>query len=319
MEFSVVITTYNRRERLAEVLRGVERQETAPDFELIVVDDGSTDGTMEWLTNRAFRQPHRIVAQCNRGPSAARNAGIAVSSGRWVALLGDDTVPSANWLATHHAAHLQRGCDPRLAIIGYTSWHKQVDLTPFLKYINEFGPQFGYALIENPEDVPFKFFYASNISLCRDFLLRHPFSDAFPNAAWEDIECGYRMEKAGMRLVFNPRSTVLHHHDTSIARFCRRQEKVGYSSVIFYRLAPELGSFLGLGPDGPPPALPRKEALALELLARALERTPLSVPRVWQKILRDYYVRGMRRGWDDLASWRLTAGATKPPETVLPD
>jgi hypothetical protein len=239
-----------------------------------------------------------------------------VASGKWIAFLGDDIVPAKEWLASHHAAHLRRGCDPMLAVIGYTNWHRQVNPTPFLKYINEFGPQFGYSLIENPEKVPFNFFYGSNVSLRRELLLRHPFNDVFPDAAWEDIECGYRLEKAGLRLVFNPDSVALHHHDTGISRFCRRQEKVGYSSVIFYQLAPELGGFLGIGPGGPPPGIRPLSALLLELFARAIERTPLSARPVWEAILRERYIRGLRRGWNDLASGRLAPGPARPAESA---
>lgn len=229
-----------------------------------------------------------------------------------MAFLGDDIVPATNWLASHHAAHLQRGCDPKLAVIGYTGWHQLVGRTPFLDYINEQGPQFGYSIIEDREDVPFNFFYGSNLSLARDFLLQNPFNEAFPHAAWEDIECGYRLKKAGMRLIYSPEPIAHHHHDTNIARFCRRQEKVGYSSIIFYRLAPELGSFLGIGPEGPPPVLKPSSALLLELFARALERTPLSVPSIWEKILRERYIRGLRRAWNDLAAGQLAASAARP-------
>jgi glycosyltransferase involved in cell wall biosynthesis len=307
MEFSVVIPTRNRREKLAGVLEAIAQQENAPDFELIVVDDGSTDGTADWLASRRFPRQCRIVTQPHRGPAAARNAGLALSSGRWIGFLGDDTVPSSNWLATHHAAHCRRGCDPHLAVIGYTRWHDRVKTTSFLDYINECGPQFGYSLIVNPEKIPFYFFYGSNMSLCRDFLLRHPFSEAFPDAAWEDIECGYRLQQNGMRLVYNPEATVSHDHDTGITRFFLRQEKVGYSSVIFHQLAPELDRFLGLGPGGPPPPRLSLSALMLEMLARGLERMPLSLPSLWEKILRDRYVRGQHRGWSDLSAGRLPA------------
>ncbi len=75
MEFSVVIPTYNRLDVLPEVLEALEQQEDAPDFEIVVVDDGSTDGTTEWLRERPFRVPAAVLSQPNRGPAAARNLG----------------------------------------------------------------------------------------------------------------------------------------------------------------------------------------------------------------------------------------------------
>ena len=180
-EISVVIPTHNRLEVLSEVLQALEFQHDPPPFEVVVVDDGSTDGTGDWLRSRTFRIPLRTLVQENHGPAGARNTGVAAASGRWVAFLGDDTVPSPGWLATHREAHRKRGDDPHLAVIGYTGWHKRMRLNPFLRYINEYGLQFGYALIgDRKEDVPFNFLYTSNLSMPRDLLLAEPFDLGFP-------------------------------------------------------------------------------------------------------------------------------------------
>ena len=93
-EVSVVVPTFNRIDTLPEVLDALARQEGAPSFEVIVVDDGSTDDTARWLAARpADDLPLRTLRQENRGPAAARNAGVAVARGEWVAFLGDGIVP----------------------------------------------------------------------------------------------------------------------------------------------------------------------------------------------------------------------------------
>lgn len=296
-EVSVVIPAHNRLPVLTEVLSALERQEGAPPFEVVVVDDGSADGTSEWLKSRSFRMPVKVLTQENRGPAAARNTGVAVAAGRWVAFLGDDTVPATGWLAAHRAAHRLRGDDPHLAVIGYTGWHPRMRLNPFLRYINEQGLQFGYALIRDPEDVPFNFFYTSNLSLHRDLLLAEPFDLRFPYPAWEDIEVAYRMKRRGLRLVYEPHAQVAHDHPTDLARFATRQEKAGYCAVVFHRLHPELGSFLGIGPEGPPP-IPNPASIRFrEKLVRALQNTPLSLPKLWEEVLRYHYVCGLHRAW----------------------
>src|SRR5262245_23694357 len=277
-EVSVVIPTHNRLEVLAEVLQALEFQYAAPAFEVVVVDDGSTDGTGEWLRSRTFQVPLRAIVQENHGPAAARNTGVAAASGRWVAFLGDDTVPSPGWLAAHREAHRRRGDDPHLAVIGYTGWHRRMRLNPFLRYINEHGLQFGYALIHDKEDVPFNFLYTSNLSLPRDLLLAEPFDLRFPYPAWEDIELSYRLKRRGLRLVYERSARVAHDHPTDLARFAARQEKAGYCAVVFYRLHPELGSFLGLAATGPPPLPDRLGQRLLEGLVRALQNWPVSLP-----------------------------------------
>lgn len=84
---SVIIPAYNRRTVLARALRSVLDQKPDPD-EVLVVDDGSTDGTSEWLA-REFPSV-LLIRQANQGPAAARNRGIEKAKGTWVAFLDSD-------------------------------------------------------------------------------------------------------------------------------------------------------------------------------------------------------------------------------------
>ena len=306
---SVVVPTYERMDVLPEVLDALEQQRGVPEFEVIVVDDGSKDDTRDYLEQRvARREPTdapslEVVHQVNRGPAAARNAGVERAAGELVVFLGDDTVPEPDWLSRHLGVR-SRGSEREagwetLAVIGYTRWHERMRLNPFLRYINDFGLQFGYALIDDPRDVPFNFFYTSNLSLPRRLLLEEPFDTRFPYPAWEDIELSYRLKSVGMRLRYEPSAIVQHDHPTTLSRFAQRQEKAGYCAVVFHQRHPELGGFLGLGPEGPP-AMPSAAAHRLRwLLARALQNMPVSTPTLWETVLRYYYIAGLRRGWSD--------------------
>jgi glycosyltransferase involved in cell wall biosynthesis len=295
VEFSVVIPSFERRPVLEEVLRALDAQSGAPPFEIVVVDDGSRDGTAAWLRGVRPERPFRLIEQANRGPAAARNRGVAAAAGEAVAFLGDDTVPEAGWLAAHAAAHRRRSGAP-IAVIGRIDWHPRMRPTPFLRHINENGLQFGFALIDDPENVPFNFFYTSNVSLGRAALLDDPFDERFPYPAWEDTEASYRMSRRGRRLVYEPAARVLHDHPTSFARFAARQEKAGYCAVVFGRLHPELGGFVGWSPDGPPALPSRFRQWLREGVVRALQFLPVTVPELWEETLRYHYIRGLRRG-----------------------
>jgi len=295
--FSVVIPTFERLDVLPEVLDALAAQEGAPPFEVIVVDDGSRDGTRDLLAG--YRGPLTLTAlyEEHRGPASARNAGVARAQGELVAFLGDDTVPAPGWLAAHAAAHAKRRAREPLAVIGYTAWHARMRTTPFLRYITEHGLQFGYALIADPELVPFNFFYTSNVSLPRELLVAEPFDLRFPHAAWEDVELSYRLHARGLTMVYEPTARVAHLHPTDFERFSRRQEKAGESAVVFWQLHPELGGFLGIGPGGPP-AVPDGIAHRMrDTMVRALQNFPVQTPRLWEDTLRRYYIRGLWNGW----------------------
>jgi glycosyltransferase involved in cell wall biosynthesis len=302
VEISVVIPTYNRMDTLPRVIKALEEQWEAPPFEVIIVDDGSSDGTSEWLARSRFALPLRAVSQANRGPAAARNRGIDLAAGHLVALLGDDTMPEPSWLATHARAHRERRTP--CAVVGYTRWHERIIVTPFLRYINEKGLQFGYALIEDREDVAFNFFYSSNVSLPHALLAAERFDERFPYPTWEDTELGYRLtRRRGMRLAYCPEAVTAHDHATTLTRFMSRQEKAGYSAVLFARLHPELGDFLGVGPAGPPELPARGWQVLREWIACRTERLPIAMPAVWKELLRYHYIRGLHRGWADRERW----------------
>ena len=88
MSVSVIIPTYNRAHTLPRAIESVFAQTSVAKIELIVVDDGSTDGSSELVTS-AYPQV-KLIRQANQGVSAARNAGLSVAAGEWIALLDSD-------------------------------------------------------------------------------------------------------------------------------------------------------------------------------------------------------------------------------------
>jgi glycosyltransferase involved in cell wall biosynthesis len=110
--FSVVIPTYNRKDSLVKCLNSLEMQTLSPtEFEVIVVDDGSTDGTSQSVAMAKYPFRLRYVGQENAGPSRARNKGVAVTEGRIIALTEDDIIVQADWLANARKYFIESDID----------------------------------------------------------------------------------------------------------------------------------------------------------------------------------------------------------------
>jgi glycosyltransferase involved in cell wall biosynthesis len=292
--FSVVIPTHNRIATLQRVLDALEHQEGAPDFETIVVDDGSTDDTQRLLSQRAGI---RFRSQPNSGPGRARNFGVTMANGRFVVFIGDDTVPERGFLAQHARTHSESHDDPLVACLGYTGWPSDERVTAFMDYINDFGLQFGYRLIEDGGFVPFNFFYTSNISIDRKLLADNPFDTTFPSAAWEDIELAYRLERRGLKIRYNAKAVTRHYHYMNVDSFARRQYTVGKSGAIFYRKHPELGHFLGVHELDSRRLADERQLARLRRRARLGERFRfLARNDVFEKLMREHYLRGLKDG-----------------------
>ena len=92
---SVVIPTYNRVRRLEWVLRALAEQTVDPlDFEVVVVSDGSTDGSESVVLGLTMPYKLTVVSQPNSGPAVARNTGVSRAAGELIVFLDDDVVPS---------------------------------------------------------------------------------------------------------------------------------------------------------------------------------------------------------------------------------
>jgi glycosyltransferase involved in cell wall biosynthesis len=299
--FSVVIPTYKRLPMLLRVLDALDAQIDAPEFEVIVIDDGSGDATASVVRERSAKNyVLTFRSQSNAGPGQARNHGVSLAAGRYVLFIGDDTVPEPRFLAEHARGHRDANDDPLMACLGFTGWPPGERVTAFMDYINDYGLQFGYKLIRDGEIVPFNFFYTSNISLDREVLGGEPFDTTFPAAAWEDIELAFRLDARGLKIRYNGRAVTRHYHPMTVDSFTRRQYTVGRSGAIFYRKHPELAGFLGVHELERRTLADERKLSHLRRRARLGERfRVLATNRVFETLMREYYLRGLRDGLDE--------------------
>lgn len=296
---SIVIPTKDRVAALTETLGAIERQSVAGvKVEAIVVDNGSGDGTVEEVRARsgASTMPLRLLEHPAGGPAAARNAGAAVASGEILLFLGDDTEPAAtDLLQTHLDLHAARPGET-YGVLGRITWTPRKPVTPFMRWLENGGPQFHFGrLAAGPVDAAF-YFYSSHASVKRSLFERVGGFDArFPTAAIEDTELGVRLAEAGLELDYHPELLVLHDHPTTPAQSLRRSIAVGRSAALYNRLRPDRPHAGVQAPRGFRWSAIRTAGPLLGGLARL--PLPRGVrERVWLGMTRAGYARGYRLG-----------------------
>lgn len=289
MKISVVIPNYNGSTTLPLVLKGLQNQPQSAD-EIIIVDDGSTDNSLEILAN----YPEvKVISQSNSGAPVARNKGINAATGELVVLLDNDIIPSKDFLFEHLNWH-KKYSDPKLAIVGLTLWDPSLELTPFMRWLGQ-GAQFDYQRLSGKTEVDFQAFYTSNLSIRRDFILENLFDESFKLAgatAFEDTELGFRLQKLGMKLVFNPQALAYHHEYKSFESMAKRNFNQGKISKLLYTKHPEIRAYFKENlKDLVSPLLCSPLGLPVVWLAKFLQNKVNVSPIFWLALLR-YYEQG---------------------------
>lgn len=226
MKASVVIPTYNRRKILGKVLSALAAQDYPPqDYEIILVDDGSTDGTEEMIKN--FQAPCRLVYHRipRSGPARARNEGIRLAQGEYIIFIDSDLIVPPHFISSHLAAHTT----PRDIVHGPVIHTNDLDNPTQAKM--------------KLTDISRAFFATGNVSLRRDKLLAAGlFDEDFREYGWEDLELGLRLAHLGMRKVDCPRCVGYHYKSRlsldQLPDLKQKERERGHTAVLFYRKWP---------------------------------------------------------------------------------
>lgn len=182
--FSVIIPTYNRAHHLTTAFKSVQSQ-TLTDWELIVVDDGSTDDTKEVVAS--FNDPRIIyVYQENAERSAARNNGIQHANGEWICFLDSDDYFLPNHLESFHQFIIDKDPTPCFIITGGYEEHQGALIKKTI-----FDP----ANSEHPAHFILRETIVTPISVCihRSCLETHEFPEIYKKSYWEDTHLWIRL------------------------------------------------------------------------------------------------------------------------------
>jgi GT2 family glycosyltransferase len=293
MDLSIVIPTRDRRERLLATLDALDAQDLGGvRAEVVVADNGSSDGTAAALGDRGGVLPVTVVGEPRAGASFARNAALERVQAPVVLLLGDDMVPaSGDLLAGHVALHRERP-EPGYGVLGQVRWAEPVD--PFMRWLETAGFQFSFDHVAAGPVDPAAYLYSSHASLKTAALREAGGFDGerFPYLM-EDTELGIRLRRSGFALDYHPELLVHHHHVQTVAGYAERMAAIGAAARRLRELYPgeAPAQITAPGVKGP---LYGPAAVIGRVLLRAGARGRLR-ERAWTALLMAGYVRGWRR------------------------
>jgi len=243
---SIVIPSYNRRESLARLVSTLLEQDHADHkVEIVVVLDGSIDGSAETLAEVVVPPGMTLLIrqQPNRGPSAARNAGIADASGEIVLFLDDDMVPLPRFVKSHLEAYRDVQID---GVIGQIKSVSAPCVPPTVATLMEnlFDDQH-HRLSEEGAAVTAMDVFTGNLSVKRSRLLEvGGFDESLTGLAAEDTDLGHRLLAAGARFVYVPDAVADHYCTFESQEWRHRVWQEGAADARLSRLRPAIASYL---------------------------------------------------------------------------
>lgn len=239
MYISIIIPTYNRLPILQKCLLALENQiiekQNIEGYEIILVDDGSTDQTLEWIQENKQNFPHlKVYQQDHQGPAAARNLGVEKSLGNTIIFIDSDLVVTENFLQAHAQTLTTEQAKLKSDRLFTYGW-----------VINTCN--FDHPTTETYKITDFSaaYFATGNVAISKKWLLEAGLFDTqFQLYGWEDLELGVRLKKLNLKLIKCPEAVGYHWHPPfnleQIPYLIEREIQRGRMGIVFYQKHPTL-------------------------------------------------------------------------------
>jgi glycosyltransferase involved in cell wall biosynthesis len=222
MRCSVIVPAYQAAAVLPRCLAAVQQQTIdRAAYEIIVVDDGSTDGTADAAAQALRDFPAaRIIRAAHGGPARARNLGAQAAQGEVLLFTDADCEPQPDWIAQFARVF----ADP--AISGARGVYLTRQRSLIARFVQqEYEERYDYARRQATIDFIDTYSAAYRRAV---FLENGGFDVSFPTASVEDQEFSFRLAEQGHRLLFLPEARVYHQHNSTLPRYFRRKYYIGY-------------------------------------------------------------------------------------------
>ena len=224
---SVIVPTFNGEETIADCLNSLLNQRCSCEYEIMVVNDGSSDRTSDIVK----KYPVKLLAQEHRGPAATRNLGAINTSGNILLFTDDDCVAEKNWIE-----EMVKPLENK-EIVGVQGRYK-TDQRSLIARFAQYEIEERYERMQKHKYIDFIGSYSA--AYRRDvFLKEGGFDESFPIASGEDPDLSFRLAAKGHKMVFTPGAVVYHHHPDTLLKYLRQKFYRAYWRVALYRKNPK--------------------------------------------------------------------------------
>ncbi|MFC7273509.1 glycosyltransferase [Paractinoplanes rhizophilus] len=287
--FSIIVPTYNRRDILRDTVASIAATVRPWPCELIVVVDGSTDGTAEALGELVLPLPIKVLDQPNRGAAAARNAGAAVARGRFLLFLDDDMTVEPD-LIIEHDKTLLAGAD---AVVGHMQIDDRSPVNILTRGVERWATERRVRLDLSGGRLGVADFLTGQLSVRAEWFTKVGGFDraltAHGTFGGEDTDLVYRLLQEGARARFAPNAVSHQRYVVSAEQNIRQWRQAGESDAILSRKHPGLGAVLSAGHRG-------------DTLDGRLAKAIATLPQAPVRALSSRVVERVDRGRMDLAT-----------------
>jgi lipopolysaccharide/colanic/teichoic acid biosynthesis glycosyltransferase/GT2 family glycosyltransferase len=284
---SVIVPAHNAAQTIEECIEALLKQSVPQKrYEIIVVDDGSSDDTATLARSYGVR----VLTQPHRGPGAARNVGAGQATGEILLFTDADCAPTRTWIEEMTRPF----ADPEVVGVKGTYLTRQRELVARFVQI-EYEDK--YDRMARQERIDFVDTYSAGYR--RDvFLANGGFDTTFPTASVEDQELSFRLARKGYKMVFAPQARVYHYHDVSLGEYVRRKFNIGYWKALLTQWHPER-----LVRDSHTP-----QTLKLQIILLGLGVVSLLVAPLWPRSL---WIAGGMTGLFLISTFSFVTKATR--------
>ena len=229
LKASVVIPNYNSEKYIIGTLESLNNQ-TFKDFEVIVVDDGSTDKSAKLIKDFYSKFSLIVIKQKNSGPASARNLGAKNSKTNIIIFLDSDCVPYPDFIEEMIKPFKNK------EIVGVHGMYVTKNKNSFIARYIGYEMSFRQEKMKKAERIDHM---ATHAAAYRKKDFGKGFSIGFRKADMEDIEFSYRLAKEGKKMIFCESAKIKHPHPESFIRFVKQQFSRGYWRVLGHIMHPD--------------------------------------------------------------------------------